>query len=74
MRAIREGHRDEMIVAVTTTADAGDFATIATELETLLKEKIGVKIRVEVGVLGSLDELTEIKTSPKTKRFRDERS
>ena len=74
VRAIREGHRDEMVVAVTTPADAGAFATIATELETLLKEKIGVKIRVEVGVPGSLDELTEIKTSPKTKRFRDERS
>jgi phenylacetate-CoA ligase len=73
VRAVRQDNRDEMIVAVTTAADAGEYATIQSELEGLLKEKIGVKFGVEVHPVGALDELTEIKTSPKTKRFRDER-
>jgi phenylacetate-CoA ligase len=74
VRAIREGNRDEMVVAVTTPADASEYGQIQQELEALLKEKIGVKFGVEVHPLGGLDDLTEIKTSPKTKRFRDERS
>ena len=74
VRAVRRGNRDEMVVAVTTPAAASDYPTIQSELEHLLKEKIGVKFDVEVYPLGGLDELTEIKTSPKTKRFKDERS
>ncbi|MAG30627.1 MAG: hypothetical protein CL908_07020 [Deltaproteobacteria bacterium] len=73
VRAVRRNNRDEMIVAVTTPADATLYGTIQSELESLLKEKIGVKFDVEVNPPGALDELTEIKTSPKTKRFRDER-
>ena len=73
VRAIRQDNRDEMIVAVTTAADAKEYATIQSDVESLLKEKIGVKFGVEVHPLGGLDDLTEIKTSPKTKRFRDER-
>jgi len=73
VRAVRENNRDEMIVLVTTNAPTSDHATIQTELETLLKEKIGVKFAVEVNVPGALDALTELKTSPKPKRFRDER-
>lgn len=73
VRAIRQDNRDEMIVAVTTAADSREYATIQSEIESLLKEKIGVKFGVEVHPLGGLDDLTEIKTSPKTKRFRDER-
>ena len=73
VRAVRQDNRDEMIVAVTTPAPASEYDTIQAELESLLKEKIGVKFGVEVRAPGELDELTEIKTSPKTKRFRDER-
>ena len=73
VRAVRQDNRDEMIVAVTTPAAASEYETIQAELESLLKEKIGVKFAVEVRAPGELDELTEIKTSPKTKRFRDER-
>ena len=52
---------------------AAEYETIRGELEHLLKEKIGVKFGVEVHAPGDLDDWTEIKTSPKTKRFRDER-
>ena len=73
VRAVRENNRDEMIVMVTTDRAASDHDGVRDELETLLKEKIGVKFSVEVVAPGSLDPLTEIKTSPKPKRFRDER-
>ena len=42
-------------------------------LETMLKEKVGVRFEVEVHPPGALDADTEIHTSPKPKRFRDER-
>ncbi|HPG24695.1 MAG TPA: hypothetical protein PLW10_03615, partial [Myxococcota bacterium] len=74
VRAVRRDNRDEMIVAVTTPAPATEHETIRAELEALLKEKIGVRFDVEVHAPGALDEWTEIRTSPKPKRFRDERS
>ena len=73
LRAVREGNRDEMIVSVATPAPESEHAAIREELEALLKEKIGVKFGVEVVGPGRLDDWTEIKTSPKPKRFRDER-
>ena len=73
VRAVRENNRDEMIVMVTTEADSGEHDAIRDQLETLLKDKIGVKFGVEVNRPGALDDLTQIKTSPKPKRFRDER-
>lgn len=73
VRAVRQDNRDEMIVAVTTATDSGQYERIQGEVEHLLKEKIGVKFSVEVFATGAIDHLTEIKTSPKTKRFRDER-
>ncbi len=73
VRAVRRGNRDEMIVAVTTDSDSSEYTRIQSELEHLLKEKLGVKFDVEIYPRGGLDELTEINTSPKTKRFRDER-
>ena len=73
VRAVRENNRDEMIVMVTTEADSGEHDAIREKLETLLKDKIGVKFGVEVNRPGALDDLTQIKTSPKPKRFRDER-
>lgn len=74
VRAVRQDNRDEMIVSVTSPADASRHDAIREQLEKLLKDKIGVKFGVEVHAPGALDEWTEIKTSPKPKRFRDERS
>jgi phenylacetate-CoA ligase len=74
VRAVREGNRDEMIVAVTTAAGPAEHDALREELEGLLKDKIGVRFHVEVAAPGSLDALTEIATSPKPKRFRDERT
>jgi hypothetical protein len=38
-----------------------------------LQQQLGLKIAAAVVAPGDLDELTEIHTSPKSKRFRDER-
>ena len=70
VRAVRDGHRDEMIVCVTSEHPSD---ALRDELEAILKEKIGVKFSVEVSAPGSLDADTEIGKSPKPKRFRDER-
>jgi len=67
VRAVREDNRDELILSV-----VGDPA-VGPAVEAKLKDALGVKIRVEVVGAGKLDELTEINTSPKPKRFRDER-
>lgn len=74
VRAQREGSRDEMTVHLTTRADATRYEELARSAEARLKERLGVRIRAEVSGLGSLDEWTEIHTSPKPKRFRDERT
>ena len=63
-----------MTVAVTSSAQASRIESLRGELEALLKEKLGVKIAVEVVAPGALDADTEIHSSPKPKRFRDERS
>jgi phenylacetate-CoA ligase len=73
VRAIREGNRDEMIVHVVTRAEAAVRPEIAAAAEERLKERLGVRIRVEVASPGDLDEWTELHTSPKPKRFADER-
>jgi phenylacetate-CoA ligase len=73
VRAQRHGSRDEMIVHVTTRAEESSHAEIVTSTEARLKDHLGVRISVEVSGIGSLDEWTEIHTSPKPKRFRDER-
>jgi hypothetical protein len=73
VRAIRQDNRDEMIVCVTSPAPAARHPEIQAALEKLLKDKIGVKFQVEVHSPGALDDWTEIKSSPKPKRFRDER-
>jgi phenylacetate-CoA ligase len=73
VRALREGERDEMVVHVVTRAPESERAEIARETEARLKERLGVRIRAVVEEHGSLDHWTEIHTSPKPKRFRDER-
>ncbi len=73
VRAVREGNRDEMIVHVVTRADAVARSAIGAAAEERLKERLGVRISVLVASPGELDDLTELHTSPKPKRFRDER-
>jgi len=73
VRAQREGSRDEMIVHLTTRADASAYDQIAEAAAERLKDRLGVRISVAISGPGSLDDWTEIHTSPKPKRFRDER-
>ena len=73
VRAVREGHRDEMVVSVTSDADPTTYPSLAAAVEARLTERLGVKIRAEVVAPGALDTWTEVGTSPKLKRFRDDR-
>ncbi|HEY6319007.1 MAG TPA: hypothetical protein VI462_14120 [Acidimicrobiia bacterium] len=73
VRAVREGRRDDMIVSVTSDADPGTYDAVAAAVEARLAERLGVKIRAEVVAPGALDTWTEVGTSPKLKRFRDDR-
>jgi phenylacetate-CoA ligase len=70
----REGNRDEMTVSVVSRLDAADARDgLRARIEARLKEELGVRIRAEIVAPGALDAWTEIHTSPKPKRFRDER-
>ena len=73
MRATRDAGRDEILIAVASTAPAAEFDAIAGQIAVALKDEIGVRIDVRVVAPGALDADTEIHTSPKPKRFRDER-
>ena len=73
VRAVRDDNRDEMIVSVASAEPESEFAAIEAELEATLKEKLGLRIATRVVAPGALDADTEIATSPKPKRFRDER-
>jgi hypothetical protein len=73
VRAVRVANRDELVVSVTSDHDASEFDAIAATIEARLKDRLGVGIRAEVVAPGALDEWTEVGTSPKLKRFRDDR-
>ena len=73
VRAIRQNNRDEMIVHVVTRAEPSLYSAIVTDTEARLKDRLGVRIGVQVAGHGELDDWTELHTSPKPKRFRDER-
>ena len=73
VRAVREGNRDALIVSVTSEQDAGTHAALAEAIESKLKDRLGVGITAEVVAPGALDAWTEVGTSPKLKRFRDDR-
>jgi phenylacetate-CoA ligase len=73
VRAVRENNREDMIVHIVTSADPSEWDAIQTAAEERLKERLGVRILVKMAAPGELDAWTEIKTSPKPKRFRDER-
>jgi phenylacetate-CoA ligase len=70
----RNGARDEMTISVVSDRAPSEFESIKNEIERRLKQQIGVVIFAEVVAPGAIDELTEIHTSPKSKRFRDDRS
>jgi phenylacetate-CoA ligase len=73
VRALREGNRDEMVVHVVTRAAPERHAALRAAAEQRLKERLGVRIAVALAAPGELDAWTELHTSPKPKRFRDER-
>ena len=68
-----EGNRDELVVSVAHAGDPSTFAPLAAAIEDKLKDRLGVGIRAEVVAPGVLDAWTEVGTSPKLKRFRDDR-
>jgi len=74
VRAVREGNRDELIVSVVSDAEPARFETVRDAIEERLHSRLGIRIRAEVVGPGTIDEWTEIHTSPKPKRFRDERT
>jgi phenylacetate-CoA ligase len=73
VRAIREDNRDDMIVSVVSDRDASEFSALQAAVEDRIKARLGVRMRVEVVQPGTLDEWTGVGTSPKLKRFRDDR-
>ena len=66
-RAVRIDNRDEMIFHIVGDSSAGPA------IESKLRDRLGVKIQVEMARPGELDALTEVGTAAKLKRFRDER-
>jgi phenylacetate-CoA ligase len=73
VRAVREGNRDELIVSVVSDAAPSQFDAVREAIEERLHARLGLRIRADVVAPGAIDEWTEIHTSPKPKRFRDER-
>jgi phenylacetate-CoA ligase len=73
VRAVRTESRDELIVAVTSDREPAAFEAVREEAEARLLQRLGLKIAVTVVPPGALDADTELATSPKPKRFRDER-
>jgi phenylacetate-CoA ligase len=73
VRAVRKGHRDDLLVAVVSDRDPAEFPAIVATVEERLQQRLGIKIGVSVVRPGELDADTELATSPKPKRFRDER-
>jgi phenylacetate-CoA ligase len=73
VRAVRRDGRDELVLSVVSERDSSAFPAIATAVETRLRDRLGVRIAVEVVAPGTLDAWTEVDVSPKLKRFRDER-
>ncbi len=71
--ARRVGDRDEMTIQVVSDRPPSEFAGIGAEVEARLKAQLGVGISAEVVERGAIDHLTELATSPKPKRFSDQR-
>ena len=72
--APRVDGRDDMLVSVVRREDPSRFGEIAGQVEHALQQRFGLKFTAEVVPPGSLDELTEVRTAPKPKRFRDDQA
>jgi phenylacetate-CoA ligase len=73
VRAVRRDQRDELIISVASERSADEWPALKDAIEERLKDRLGVRIDAEVVAPGALDAWTEAGTSPKLKRFRDER-
>jgi phenylacetate-CoA ligase len=73
VRVFRRDNRDELVIALVSPRSPETFASLAGAVERRLQQQFGIKIGVSLVSPGSLDADTEIHTSPKPKRFRDER-
>jgi phenylacetate-CoA ligase len=71
--AQRVGNRDELVVHVVSPRDRSEHDAIRDEVERRLNQQLGLKIGAVVVAPGEIDHLTEFHTSPKPKRFKDER-
>jgi phenylacetate-CoA ligase len=71
--ATRDGSRDQLTIAVTSDRPSAEFPGLVEQIERRLHDQLGVRVGAEVVGPGQLDDLTEIHTSPKPKRFKDER-
>jgi phenylacetate-CoA ligase len=72
VRAVRRQERDDLIVAVAAVGEPGGEA-LRDAVERRLHDALGVRIEAQIVTPAELDALTEVHTSPKPKRFRDER-
>lgn len=73
VRAVRENNRDELVVSVVSDRPLDEHEAIRVRVEQRLQQQLGLKIAARVVGPGALDADTEFATSPKPKRFRDER-
>lgn len=73
VRAYRQNDRDEIVVSVVGDA-AADAPALTAAVEAALKDKVGVRIGVDIVAPGDLDERTGFGTAAKLIRFADERS
>jgi phenylacetate-CoA ligase len=73
VRVTRVDNRDEMIVSVVSARAAYEYEALQAAVEARIKDRLGVRMHVEVVAPGMLDAWTEAGTSPKLKRFRDDR-
>src|SRR3954447_3713076 len=73
VRAVRADNRDEMIVSVVSDRDPKEYGALQAAVEARIKERLGVRMRVEVVVPGALDAWAGVGSATKLKRFRDER-
>jgi hypothetical protein len=62
-----------MTISVVSARTGDARRALAADIEHALQTRFGLKIAVEVDAPGTLDELTQFRTSPKPIRFRDER-
>lgn len=71
--ARRVDGRDELHLSIVSEAPSDAHADIQAAVARRLQDQLGVRIGVTVVGPGELDADTEVATSPKAKRFRDER-